>query len=245
MRSKRIFVRCGAWSVLALLLLLPRQASAQTLSPGWYKVESEGLFVRNHNTSKLVMGTLRQQSDDKFYVVSQRAGSNYAWGYARGAIFKGCGWVGVRYKTPDGVKSALSPSSTTLPAPTQCGAPKKIDERNFAWRFAPQQYLNLTPPGGRGSNARVRSTTGTAPEVYGNYVNGRPYTVMGWLLPDNKLVYWRYFTPDRRFVMVGLSAKKMEGKYAPGRWGFVRCTELRPSYERGKDYRRFLDTCLP
>lgn len=256
MKAKKPVTRARILSGIALLFLIPAYASAQTVRNGWHKVTAEELSVRDYRKG-LVMGTLTITRNDRFYVRYVDSKNRNAWGVAVGGGFKGCGWVVTRYR-PAGKNKQIRPSlerdtnqKGMLPScrPNE-NSDRRVARKHFAVPFSTgrEKYTNDFIAGdGSGAILLVRDY------VYGNY----RYLKGSWV-PDDGLklnegrklatvtrkgkprrVHWRYFTRDRKFVMVRYGGT---GKFGSGRWGFIRCNILRPA-GRKVDRDKFKNTC--
>jgi hypothetical protein len=235
--------------VTVLLLLVPVYASSQVLGSGWYKIKADEMSVRD-NKNGLVMGTLLKGRTDRFYIRYVDPKTKNAWGVAVGEAFKGCGWVVTRYKTPEGIKgTSLERDANQRGSLPSCRAnedsKRRVEPRYFAKPFrtgAP--YTNNTPRSGDGSKANM---TPESDFVYGNYILGersnpaRDKLNNNQKLRSNATIYWRYFTLDRKFVMVRYGGTGLRGS---GLWGFVRCSMVKPKPSDKKDKAKFDQLCL-
>lgn len=240
--------------VFALLLLAPASAFAQKLANGWYEVRSNNLSVRDYH-NRLVMGTLFNNGRDKFYIRHMNPTNGWAWGYAKGVGFEGCGWVITRFRLKGDKTSTRTLHRGSQPAaPPACAETnRRVAESKFAWPFkgvtGRAKYINKTPRDD-GASSSIQS----APvNVYGNYrkVAGKDYyEPLNELLDgsgkrakvlnvgDN--VYWRYFTRDEKYVMVRYGGT---GKRGSGLWGFIKCENIRPRQDKARDDLKFYCAC--
>ena len=249
MRVARNTFRSGILPGLVLLFLMPVYARAQTFPPQWYEVVATQLTVRN-KPKQLVRGTLTKASStktaDRFYIYFWKPGLTYAWGYADGDGFKGCGWVGVRseFSSGSGFKKNLVRIDPQPPPPAKCQEYRFIDPRAFARKLpggsTPKShvrpYTNYNPKND-GSGATVITPTG----LFGNYRQSVPATKLGDL--QGGYVRWRYFTPDGKYVMVGVGSSRNRHGRNFGNWGFVRCTNIKPHPADDEDRKRFYAMC--
>jgi hypothetical protein len=248
MKETKLIFPARVSLVAALLLLVPLYASAQDLRNGWYKIKAEEMSVRDSKNG-LVMGTLLRDPSNRFYIRYVDPKTRNAWGVAVGAAFKGCGWVVTRYRAPNGKKgTTLERDATQTGSVPSCRANennyRRVDRRYFAARFSRgAAYTNDTPTSGDGSGAKIMPGSDF---VYGNYIVGDANPARDKLNNTQKLklkptIYWRYFTLDRKFVMVRYGGSGLRGS---GLWGFVRCSMVKPNPSDKKDKAKFDSLCV-
>jgi hypothetical protein len=218
MITSRTINTLGTLVACALLSLLPgaRPASAQNSEKGRatryeVRVPKPKPGVPKHDwpatvrswRNGFVLGTLysRESIDIQF-----RSGV-YGWGYAYGDVNR-CVWIPLMDITCEELKghgiSAICVRGKKAP---RCPAPRKIETDEFS-----AEKNTVTCPDGHqskgdGTGTRIKG----AATLYPNYSHGSPRGP-GISLADNELVYWRYVTKDKRYVMV-----RTKGE----RWGFV------------------------
>lgn len=120
-------------------------------------------------------------------------GASYRWGYLYGPNFDHCAWV----NTNDTTGGAIKPGA-------KCGSPQQIDTPYFLATYTNGQHNELA---GDGSDTHMHyAGSGCVNRnAYGNVAPWRvpstPSNLVG-VVPDGKLLKWRYVTRDGSWVLV-------------------------------------------